>query len=84
MRAPPGRVFVLTLRAPPELDDPIRELRWILKRLLRQYRFQCVDARELRKNDDYNPLDDIRKSVAVGFGEIRKRKASGGPGWEPK
>src|SRR5262245_31643659 len=32
--------------------------------------------------DEFNPLDDIRKSVAVGFEAIRDRKASGGPGWK--
>jgi hypothetical protein len=29
----------------------------------------------------YDPEDDIRKSVAEGFGAIRERKAAGGPGW---
>ena len=48
MRAPPGRVFVLHLRAPPEMEDPIRQLRWLMKRLLRAYKFKCVSISELR------------------------------------
>lgn len=29
----------------------------------------------------FDPIDDISKSVAVGFEAIRERKADGGPGW---
>lgn len=31
--------------------------------------------------DKFDPIDDIRKSVEVGFEAIRERKAAGGPGW---
>jgi hypothetical protein len=30
---------------------------------------------------DFDPLDDVRKSVAEGFRAIRARVAAGGPGW---
>jgi len=34
--------FVLTLQPLPGVD-PIRSLRWVLKRLLRQFGMRCVD-----------------------------------------
>lgn len=34
--------------------------------------------------DKFDPLDDIRKSVEVGFEAIRERVSNGGEGWEPK
>ena len=40
--------YVLTLQARPGVD-PIRALRWLLKRLLRQYGFRCVDIRQERR-----------------------------------
>jgi hypothetical protein len=43
------RIFVLKLRS--LRGDGIRELRWVLKRLLRQYGFRCVSAREERGDD---------------------------------
>jgi len=40
------RVFVIKLEVPAHVSDPIRELRWILKRLLRSYGFRCIDIRQ--------------------------------------
>jgi hypothetical protein len=34
-----------------------------------------------KADDRYDPLDDITKSVAVGFEAVRKRMRAGGPGW---
>lgn len=59
MRAPPGRVFVVTLRAPRN-GDPMHELRALLKRLLRVHRWQCVDLREVHSepatNQEQSPV----------------------------
>jgi N6-adenosine-specific RNA methylase IME4 len=33
------------------------------------------------ETDKYDPIDDIRRSVAEGFAAVRERKANGGPGW---
>ena len=45
-----GRRFVLTLRS-LRLDDAAtpRSLRWLLKHILRQHRFQCVSVEEVRE-----------------------------------
>jgi hypothetical protein len=40
--------FVLTLRPEPDVD-PIRSLRWVLKRLLRQFGMRCIDLRYGKK-----------------------------------
>ena len=32
---------------------------------------------------DYDPADDLRKSVEVAYAAIRARMASGGPGYTP-
>jgi len=37
--------FVLRLRPLPAVD-PIRELRWVLKRLLRDHGFRCISVRK--------------------------------------
>jgi hypothetical protein len=37
--------YVLTLQPLPGVD-PIRSLRWILKRVLRQHGMRCVDIRK--------------------------------------
>ena len=39
------RRYVLVLQPEPGVD-PIRALRWILKRSLRQFGMKCVDIRE--------------------------------------
>jgi len=31
--------------------------------------------------DKFDPIDDIAKSVELGFATIRERKANGGRGW---
>jgi hypothetical protein len=40
--------FVLRLVPLPEVDDPIRALRWALKTLLRRHGLKCTDIREER------------------------------------
>lgn len=35
------------------------------------------------KPDDYNPRDDLNKSVNECYRAIKERVANGGPGWEP-
>jgi hypothetical protein len=44
-KKPPAIVYVLRLRARPGVDA-VRELRWILKRLLRSHGFRCLSATE--------------------------------------
>ena len=41
------RIFVLTLRAAGDDKSTIRELRWVLKALLRQHKLRCVDIQEI-------------------------------------
>jgi len=56
-----GRVYVLRLRAPPQLDDPTRHLRWILKRLLRQHGFRCEGIEEVETGTKHTirATDDV-------------------------
>ena len=42
-----GRIFVLTLRAKSDDKSTLRELRWVLKALLRAHKLRCVDIREI-------------------------------------
>jgi hypothetical protein len=56
MRTEPPRIFVLELRALPG-TDAIRELKLILKQLLRRHGFRCLSVREktgnqTRENED--------------------------------
>lgn len=44
----PGATFTLTVRARPGVA-PIPALRALLKRLLRQHGFRCLDLREWRR-----------------------------------
>ena len=32
---------------------------------------------------EYDPADDFRRSLDVGYARIRERMAGGGKGWEP-
>jgi hypothetical protein len=48
----PGRVTYLLVIRPLPGVDPIRNLRWVLKGLLRQWGFQCTDIREIRDAND--------------------------------
>ena len=41
------RIFVLTLRSASDDQTTIRELRLILKALLRAHKLRCVDIREI-------------------------------------
>lgn len=45
-----GRTFLLKLRSLRPDDQAIRDLRWVLKKLLRQWGFRCVSVEET--NDD--------------------------------
>jgi hypothetical protein len=55
--------FVLTLR--PELDvDPIRSLRWVLKRLLRQFGMRCTDLHCGKKPHAGSEQRDSRGAAA--------------------
>jgi hypothetical protein len=40
--------FVVRLVPLPEVADPIRQLRWALKVLLRRFGLRCTDVREER------------------------------------
>jgi site-specific DNA-methyltransferase (adenine-specific)/modification methylase len=40
-------------------------------------------AEQLRL-DDYQPRDDLAKSIDACYEAVRERQAAGGPGWEPK
>ena len=42
-----GRIFILTLRAASDDQSTIRELRWVLKALLRQHRLTCTSIQEI-------------------------------------
>jgi hypothetical protein len=42
-----GRIFILTLRAARDDQSTIRELRWVLKALLRQHGLRCINIREI-------------------------------------
>jgi hypothetical protein len=55
MTDPPGRAFLLRLRSLRPDDETTRNLRLVLKKLLRQWHFQCLDIREIHNeggNDD--------------------------------
>ena len=43
----PERIFVLTLRSASDDQTTIRELRLILKALLRQHRLRCTSIQEI-------------------------------------
>ena len=46
-----GRVFLLRLRSLRPGDQAIRDLRWILKKLLRQWGFRCLSIEEVHDDD---------------------------------
>jgi hypothetical protein len=68
--------FVVTLVPTAGCEDPIRNLRHLLKRALRVYGLRCV-----RLEPVYDANDDLSKSIQVGFEAIRARVKAGGPGW---
>jgi hypothetical protein len=41
-----GRIFLLKLRSLRPDEETIRNLRWVLKSLLRQHGFRCVSVSE--------------------------------------
>jgi hypothetical protein len=51
-------IFMLTLQLMHDGVDEIRALRFVLKRLLRQYGLRCVTLRELHDNTDQNTRVD--------------------------
>lgn len=64
MTSKPGdpQRFILTLEPLPDVDDPIRSLRALLKRALRSHGLRCIDARE-------EPNHHQQRSVSNGRGE---------------
>jgi hypothetical protein len=47
-RSKPGNIFTVKLRPLPGVANPIRALRWALKRLLRDYKLRCIPVSEER------------------------------------
>jgi hypothetical protein len=47
-----SRVFLLRLRSLRPADETNKNLRWLLKKTLRQLGFQCVDVREVTKDGE--------------------------------
>jgi hypothetical protein len=47
-----SRIFVLRLRPLPSVVDPIRALRWALKRLLRDHGFRCISVSEEQQQEE--------------------------------
>ncbi len=45
---------------------------------------KILDRAILRTDPDYDARRDFAASLDAAYEEIRKRMASGGPGWEPK
>ena len=45
-----GRIFVVTLVAPPD-RDAIRGLRWLLKAAWRRFGLRCLDVREIHSSE---------------------------------
>jgi hypothetical protein len=43
------RIYVLRLRALRPTSGGIRELRWILKRLLRDHGFRCISIKQVEE-----------------------------------
>ena len=43
----PGRTFLLKLRSLRPDEETTRNLRWMLKKALRQCGFRCIDLREV-------------------------------------
>jgi hypothetical protein len=70
--------FVVELRPEPDVDG-IRAMRRALKYCRRVCGLRCVSIVEA--SNEYDPQDDITKSVAEGFRVIRERVCSGGKGW---
>jgi hypothetical protein len=46
-----GPRFVLDIEGPPGADN-IKQLRWLLKGLLRQHGFRAIDIKETERVDD--------------------------------
>ena len=44
-----ARIFILTLRAAGDDKSTIRELRWVLKELLRRHGLTCVNIQEIKE-----------------------------------
>jgi hypothetical protein len=74
--------YVLTLPPLPDCRDPMRQVRWLLKRALRDHGLRCVSA-EIRPPPEYDPERDAWEGVSEAYRVIRRRKAAGGKGWKP-
>ena len=48
----PGRIFLLKLKSLRPNQETTRNLRWLLKTLLRQWHFQCIDLKEEKSDED--------------------------------
>jgi hypothetical protein len=59
-------IFTLRIASKPGTAG-IHALRFLLKRLLRQYGFRCLDIRE-----EAPPAPDVSNQVADAFGQLRR------------
>ena len=48
-----GRTFLLKLQSLRPDDETTRNLRWVLKKVLRQWGFRCIDLTEEGKRDEH-------------------------------
>lgn len=58
IRRAEGQMFMVTLRAAPQVDG-IRAIRWLLKTALRRFGLRCVDVQEApapRQPCAYRPI----------------------------
>ena len=78
MPAPQRPIYVLRIRGLPRTDE-VRALRSLLKRMLREFRFQCLSIEpETRKDETHG--EDIEASF-TGTGEAGGAGSSR-PGWQ--
>jgi hypothetical protein len=47
---PERPTFIVHLRAEPDCQDPIKSLRYFLKRILRDWKLRCVGLSEIKTN----------------------------------
>jgi hypothetical protein len=66
-------VYVLKLRPLPGIN-PYRELRWVLKALLRQHGMRCIDLREERETG--MSINEQRPGSGILFKNDRKQTDS--------
>ena len=49
-----GRVFIVKLRSPPHVTDPVKALRGALKILLRRFGLRAIEVSETANKEDNN------------------------------